>query len=146
MNRKPRIRVKAVEITVGQTDAKRAVGSGRHIQFSDRTGRLWLQIALIGSSPGDDGELRDAAAVGLVRLVVGDPTEPGVTDDARACSNAVLVDVDLLNGHVHARTSVVGLPPLFCCTTAQFTAVSCPFLPHLKSLNPKPDVDGIADT
>jgi hypothetical protein len=136
------ISVTSCDIQLAAEPAETAVDSA--IRFSDRSQRLRVQLEL--RDPAHRHALNAAVAAGIVQLVVGDYTEPGVNDPAKVCSNAALIDIDLFAGTVRAVSSVPGLPPIFYCESAGVVSLSCPFLPRAAQRSRSLDFEGVADT
>ena len=116
----------------------------RSLQLTDQSGRLHVEVEPAPWFHDGERRLREAAALGHLHLVVGDYTEPGVSDQEGRCANAALIEVDLIGGRVRAISSLVGLPPIVLQKTGQFSALSCPFMPGGRMAGVA-DIEGIAD-
>ena len=150
-----RIPVKGVEVTIfsAVVASREAIApdSGiqprdSQLQFWDESHHMLVEVNLWRNDRDAAGQLRAAASRGGMLLVVGDPTEPGTSGDGSQCSNAVLIDIDFREGQARATSSLIGLPPIVTCTTAEHASLSCPFLPRQSTGSHRVDLEGIADT
>jgi hypothetical protein len=142
-----RIPIKAIWATALSADLDLGIPSpknDRNVQFRDRSNRLHVEIEPAPWAPDITHQLNEAAAVGVLRLVVGDYTEPGVSAKDGPCANAVLIEVDLIAGWIFAISSAVGLPPMVVERNARFNALACPMFPRM-GMPRSVDIDGVAD-
>lgn len=145
MNGSERICVKSVEVTVSRAPETAAPPDGQRVWLSDPTRRLHAAIEPAPWDPESETRLKKAAASGVLRLVIGDYTEPGVSAKDGRCANAALVELDFPAARARATSSLVGLPPIALQRGAQASSFSCPLLPRTRPTSAI-DVEGIADT
>jgi len=147
-----RLSVKAVDFSVDrQAGFEFPLGqpfsiSASRVGYHDESRRFRLEIELHEAQTKDI--VLENMRRGILALVIGDYTEPGLTLDSEPCANASLIDVDLKLGTFRATSSLVGLPPLFVRETSRFAAASCPFPPRDREpfASASMDMEGIADT
>jgi hypothetical protein len=141
-----RIPVKGVEAIVSSMSIPLPTVSRRdRVQVLDRSAHLYAEIQPAPWSPHCQDKLKQAVASGVLRLVVGDYTEPGVSAKEGLCANAALVDIDTVTGRVQAISSVVGLPPIAVYEGRGVAYLSSPGLPLRAPLS-EVDIEGVADT
>jgi hypothetical protein len=141
-----RIPVKTVEAIVSSASIRLpTLSRGDRVQVVDRSARLYAEIEPAPWSPNSLEKLKQAAASGVLRLVVGDYTEPGASAEGGLCANTALVDIDTVIGRVQATSSAVGLPPIALYEGRGVTFLSSPGLPIRAPLS-ELDLDGVADT
>ncbi len=145
--RTDRIPVKAVWATAYSKDDFPAIRAddSHTLQFTDRSSRLSIEVEPAPWVSDCVARLQQAAASGILQLVVGDYTEPGASAKGGRCANAALIEADLVAGRARATSSLVGLPPIIVRTDSQSSSFSCPLLPSTKTPS-SVDIDGIADT
>lgn len=141
-----RIPVMAVEAIVSSASIPRpTLSRGDRLQVFDRSARLYAEIKPAPWIPHCHDRLKEAVASGVLRLVVGDYTEPGVSAKDSMCANAAVVDIDTVAGRVQAISSVVGLPPITVYEGRGITLLSSPGFPFYAPLSDL-DIEGVADT
>lgn len=147
VNEVHRISVKSVEIVVSAAGPlpPSLHPADHRLSYLDRSGRLRVHIEAAPWAPDSKIHLQRAMTEGVLQLVVGDYTEPGVSTKDGICANATLIDIDLLTGRCSAKASLVGLPPITYCRNSQIASISCPLLPRARATGTV-DLEGAADT
>jgi hypothetical protein len=120
-------------------------GEEHYLRLADRSNRLQAEVEPAPWVSDCVPRLEAAAANGVLQLVVGDYTEPGVSAKDGRCANAVLIEIDLEGVSASAISSIVGLPPITLRRGPGFDSLSCPLLPRLDKASGV-DIDGVADT
>ena len=142
-----RISVKAITAMISSGSPRLPISPRENgsVRLADKSSRLQVDVVPAPWEHDCERRLKEAVAIGNLHLVIGDYTEPGVSENGGRCANATLFDVDLLRGRVRAITSLVGLPPLVLQKCEQFSALCCPFMPSSGMVSGV-DIEGVADS